>query len=112
MGSWRRLPLVDSSGGARYCVETGRVAVAREPRRGDDFELYQFRTTVDPECRAPPLRSVVGGLDDRVEHHPAPRFPPHDLPAVARRLRSCAPSATSCTASGPRCAPTPAGSRS
>jgi linoleoyl-CoA desaturase len=70
-----------------HCVDTAEFAVPDEPRRGDDFELYQLRTTVDVECRVRLLRWAMGGLDHQVEHHLAPRLPHTIYPLVARRLR-------------------------
>jgi hypothetical protein len=38
-----------------HCVDTAQFARPDEPRRGDDFELHQLRTTVDLDCRVPLL---------------------------------------------------------
>ena len=38
------------------CVGSVEFAVPDAPRRGEDFELHQLRTTVDVECRVPMLR--------------------------------------------------------
>ena len=70
-----------------HCVDTADFAGPDEPRRGDHFELHQLRTTVDVECRVPPLRWLMGGLDHQIEHHLAPRLPHTIYPLVAQRLR-------------------------
>jgi linoleoyl-CoA desaturase len=73
------------------CVDTAEFAVPAEPRRGDDFELHQLRTTVDVECRVRLLCWVMGGLDRQVEHDLALRLPHTIYPLVARRLRALCP---------------------
>ena len=64
-----------------------RVRLPDEPRRGENFELHQLRTTVDVDCRLVPLRWLMGGLDHQVEHHLAPRLPHTIYPLLAARLR-------------------------
>ena len=70
-----------------HCVDSIEFAAPDAPRRGDDFELHQLRTTVDVACRVPPLRWIMGGLDHQIEHHLAPRLPHTIYPLVARHLR-------------------------
>jgi linoleoyl-CoA desaturase len=70
-----------------HCVDTAEFAEPDAPRRGEDFELHQLRTTVDVACRVPMLRWIMGGLDHQIEHHLAPRLPHTIYPLVARRLR-------------------------
>jgi linoleoyl-CoA desaturase len=70
-----------------HCVDTAEFAATDAPRRGADFELHQLRTTVDVDCRLPPVRWLMGGLHHQVEHHLVPRLPHTLYPAVARRLR-------------------------
>jgi linoleoyl-CoA desaturase len=70
-----------------HCVDSAQFAGPDEPRRGDDFELHQLRTTVDVDCRVPLLRWMMGGLDHQIEHHLAPRLPHTIYPLVAQRLR-------------------------
>jgi linoleoyl-CoA desaturase len=70
-----------------HCVDGAEFAGADEPRRGPNFESYQLRTTIDVDCRLPPLRWLMGGLDHQIEHHLAPRLPHTICPIVARRLR-------------------------
>jgi linoleoyl-CoA desaturase len=70
-----------------HCVDSAEFAVPDAPRRGEDFELHQLRTTVDVECRVPMLRWIMGGLDHQIEHHLVPRLPHTIYPLLARRLR-------------------------
>jgi linoleoyl-CoA desaturase len=60
------------------------------PRRGPEFVQHQLRTTADfGSARNPASRAVhwfMGGLDQQVEHHLAPRLPHTAYPVVRARL--------------------------
>jgi linoleoyl-CoA desaturase len=70
-----------------HCVDSAEFAIPDTPRRGEDFELHQLRTTVDVACRVPMFRWIMGGLDHQIEHHLAPRLPHTIYPLVASRLQ-------------------------
>jgi linoleoyl-CoA desaturase len=70
-----------------HCVDAAEFAIPDTPRRGDDFELHQLRTTVDVACRVPMFRWIMGGLDHQIEHHLAPRLPHTIYPLIAGRLQ-------------------------
>ncbi len=75
-----------------HCVDLADMATPDAARRGDDFVLHQLRTTVDVASPMPvfgPIfRWLVGGLDNQVEHHLAPRLPHTVYTAVGRRFRA------------------------
>ena len=84
-----------------HCVDIADMTAPDAPRRGDDFIAHQLRTTVDVASPVPVaghlFRWLVGGLDNQLEHHLAPRLPHTVYAAVGRRFREA------CAANGILC---------
>ena len=74
-----------------HCVDITTMHDSMTPRRGDDFAAHQLATTADIETPRPVIgglvRWLVGGLDNQIEHHLAPRLPHTIYPLLADRFR-------------------------